>query len=114
MQISIGSPEFPRPHRPRSGSYELVAALRSHPTGWWLNVDLDSLPGATVTTKQNSTARALRRHLRPIQTQVEGSQLFVRHVPDPKLPCVAQPIDWTNRARPVFFRPPQGNLRPPE
>jgi hypothetical protein len=39
---------------------------------------------------------------------------------DPNLPAMAQPIDWTERRRPAFFRPPlvsgtpaTGNKAPP-
>jgi hypothetical protein len=114
MKISIAAPQIPYPHRPRrvSPSFELVTALQCHPQGWWLSVDLDSLTGASTTAKQNSTARALRRHMKPIQTQVEGSRLFVRHVPDPMLPCEAQPPEWSQRPRPVFFRPPFQDQNP--
>jgi hypothetical protein len=113
MRISIAAPQTPRPHRPRrvSPSFEITHALLHNPQGWWLCVNLEDIQGATATTKENSTARAVRRHLKPIQTQVEGGKLFIRHVPDPKLPCLAQPIDLSKR-RPAFFRPPSPDQNP--
>jgi hypothetical protein len=108
MQISVESSQQARPYRKGniSRSYEVIQALRRNPVGSWLSVDLGALPGPTVTAKQNSVARAARRHFRPIHVHVEGPRLFIRRGHDPMLP----PINRTKRPRPVFFRKPP--LRP--
>jgi hypothetical protein len=107
MRISVAAPQFPRPFRPRkvSQSSAIVEALRTNPIGWWLAIDLATIPGSTAIDKQNSVARGARRYFKPIHVQVEDQQLFIRRVPDPMLPAMAQPIDWSKRQRPAFFRP---------
>jgi hypothetical protein len=108
MQVLIGEPYSPRPYRPKQASKwsDLVIALRDNPLGWWVNMDLSAATGLTLVTKQTSATRALRRALKqPIHSQIEGGRLFVRIVPDPMLPAMAQPIDWTKRRHPAFFRP---------
>jgi hypothetical protein len=107
MLISLAAPQSPRPFRPRKVSqfHGLVESLRTNPIGWWLAIDLATITGSTPTAKQNSVARGARRHFKPIHVQVEDQQLFIRRVPDPMLPAMAQPINWAKRWRPAFFRP---------
>jgi hypothetical protein len=112
MQVNIGEPDFPRPYRFRKVTkwYELVAALRDNPLGWWVNVGLDQVPGTTAAAKQTSAVRAAKRYLKqPVQAQIEQQRLYVRRVANPSVPCVAQPIDWTNE-RPARRR--QARQRP--
>jgi hypothetical protein len=85
MSISIASPQLPRPYKAGRmpwSLYELVKALRTAPVGSWLSVKLAALPGSTPAAKQSSTARTARRQFNPIQTQMKGSRLFVRRLPD--------------------------------
>jgi hypothetical protein len=102
MRLSIASPQLPYPYkagRMPGSLYELVKALRNAPVGSWLSVNLAALPGSTLAAKQSSTARAARRLFYPIQTQIKGSRLFVRRVPNPGY-YPARPIDC--KRRPIF------------
>jgi hypothetical protein len=105
MKISIASPQLPYPYkagRMPGSLYELVKALRSAPVGFWLSVNLAALPGSTPAAKQSSTARVARRQFHPIETQIKGSRLFVRRVPDPGS-CQASANNF--KRRPVSVEP---------
>jgi hypothetical protein len=129
MNIRIAQPQNPLQYGRRKVSrmFPLIWQLSLNPEGRWLSVDLDDVAGSSTTAKQNSAAQAVRRHFRkPVQVQVEGQHLFIRRIPDPNKPCVAQPIDWSKNglpvhrprvrpnARPVFYRPGSGQDSQPD
>jgi hypothetical protein len=65
--------------RSRPGSETSSFSSGAYLTRRSLTIHFGSLPAA----KQSSTARVARRQFNPIQTQIRGSRLFVRRVPDP-------------------------------
>jgi hypothetical protein len=107
MHVSIASPQLPYPYKAGRmpwSLYELVKALRNAPVGSWLSVNLAALPGSTPAAKQSSTARAARRQFNPIQTQMKGSRLFVRRLPDPE----SGPAPSDCKKRHASFKPLAG------
>jgi hypothetical protein len=101
MNVCVGRPDFP-PRRvvKTPKSYELVAALKTNPIGWWVNIHLDELPGNSIPSKKRFVSRSARNHFKPVQVHLEGLKVYVRRIPDPRTIPQAQPFFDQ-----VFFKP---------
>jgi hypothetical protein len=101
MNVSLGRPEF-APSRlvETPKSYELVAALKTNPVGWWVNIHLDELPGNSTVSKQRFVTRSARKHFKSVQVHREGARMYVRRIPDPRVMAEAQP--WPDE---LYYRP---------
>jgi hypothetical protein len=117
MNITVQSPQHPREFRPRRQprSQELLQALAANPPGWWLRVSLESIEGANITAKQNTTARAARRYFkRSVQVMIESGNLYIRQIPGKYEMFEAMPVNRTHRPRQVFYPPTNDHQLPVE
>jgi hypothetical protein len=113
MAILIAPPKSPAPYftRPQSpyryraagpvvlSDHVLGRVLQTIPIGLWVSADLSAVPGLNRRAKKLAADRAAERFFTPVQSQIEGSRIFIRRVTE------ADPYNLPKRACRVFYRP---------